>query len=99
MLIEAEKIRAICRRTNNIGPHAEYMGGMTKYGTKKGFLTGESEEYLSQAAEIAACILEVNYGETIGSVLDSSHERKLDIIKSAKEKVKAKFKSTTECGR
>ena len=36
MLIEAEKIRAICRRTNNLGPHAEYMGGMTKYGTKKG---------------------------------------------------------------
>jgi len=99
MLIEAEKIRAICRRNGDISPHKKYMRNMTKYGVEKGFLAGsESEEYLGQAAEMAACILEVIYKEEIGSILNFSPERKRNIMKSAQEKAEARFKSIIECG-
>jgi hypothetical protein len=99
MLTEAEKIRAECRRTDVIGPHGGHVSKMIRYGMGKGFLTGKplegtaSEENLNLAVEIAACILEVNHGEEVGSVFDLSPERKIEVMKRAEEKVKARFHS------
>lgn len=90
MLVEAARIRAECKRTSNPGLHAGHVGQMIRYGMEKGFLTGKplegtaSEENLNLGVEIAACILEVNYGEEVGSIFTLSPERKVEIMQRAK---------------
>lgn len=95
MLLEAERIRMGCRATQDIRPHAQFMSKMICYGREQQLLLGSlengtaSEEFLAQAAEMAACILEVIHGENIGSVLALSREEKMEIILRAKEKAES----------
>jgi len=98
MLLEAEKIRAKCREDGNIEKHATCMANMLMYADSKGLLTGNifqgtaSEEKLNQAAEMAACLLEVVHEYDVGPILDLPDNKKLEIIELAKEKTLANLR-------
>ena len=72
------------------------MKEMIDYGREKGLLTGNifdgtaSEEYLGQAAESAAFILE-NHGKTVGAIDAFSREQKFNIINFAKKIAEGDF--------
>lgn len=92
MLLESEKIRARCRSTRNIGPHARQMTKMIGYAQEKKLFIGSvlarnaNEELLNHTVEIAACSLEIIHGEEIGPVIALSSEKKMEIILRAKAK-------------
>jgi len=46
-----------------------------------------SEENLAQLAESAACVLEVMFNLEAGSMLKASHERRLEIINNALDRI------------
>lgn len=104
MLVEAEKIRAECVRTGNIGPHARQMADMIDYGRDKGLFGGNiqygtaSDEFLAHATEMAACSLEAIYGEVIGSMLELTGEKKSEIRKRAFDKAKTKIEFVRKYG-
>lgn len=104
MLREAEKIRAECRRTGNIGPHARHMQKMVEYEQKKGLLTGNvpddsaSAEFLAHSAEMAACVLEVIHNEKVGSVFHLLRKQQRELAIRAKEKAIAHLRAGEAAG-
>ncbi len=104
MLREAETIRAECRRTGNIGPHARHMAEMLEYGQKKSLLTGNipddsvSAELLAYSAEMAACVLEVIHNENVGPVLRLSRKQQRGLAIRAKEKALAHLQAGEAAG-
>ena len=104
MLREAEKIRAECRRTGNIGLHAEQMKKMIEYGQKKNLLTGNvpdgsaSTEFLTHSAEMAAFVLEVIHNEKVGSVVRLSRKKQCELAIRAQEKALAHLRAGEAAG-
>lgn len=102
-LVEAAGIREVCRRTGDIGPHAEQMVRMIEYGREHQCLQGSvldgtaSPEALAQAAESAAFILDVIHGEErVGSTLNLSEEQKRALVYRAKERAEQHIKDVRE---
>lgn len=104
MLKEAERIRAECRRTGNIGQHAGHMAKMLECGQKKNLLTGNvpdgsaSPEFLAHSAEMAACVLEVIHNEKVGSVLQLSRKKQQELAIRAKDKAIAHLRAGEAAG-
>lgn len=104
MLLEAEKIRAECRRTGKIGPHAEQMVKMIDYVRKKNLFTGNvpdssaGSELLAHSAEMAAGVLEVIHNEEVGSVLQLSRKKQRELAIRAKEKTLGHLRSAEAAG-
>ncbi len=105
MLVEAERIRAVCRSIGDFGPHAAQNIKMINYSQEMRLITGDifdgtaSEEFLDHCTEIAACALEVGYGEEIGSILTLTREQKIAINRRAKKKAEMSLQFLEQHGR